>query len=129
MYPVKFTITGNPVVKKNSRPIWKNRRTGKGMLGKSDALVAAEEEAYYQLKEQMRGDYPVLGKLHVKFLFYRKDQRHTDLSNLIEFPADCLQRAGIIENDVQIESLDGSRKLLDTENPRTEIYIFPFEQC
>jgi Holliday junction resolvase RusA-like endonuclease len=100
------------------------------MLGKSRKLADAETEAIQEIKRQawnVDEPLPVTYPLHVTFLFYRKDKRHTDLSNLYEFPQDCLQKAGIIENDCQIESHDGSRKLYDKDNPRTEIYIERFQ--
>lgn len=70
---------------------------------------------------------PLTYPLHIKFLFYRENRRHADLSNLYEFPQDVLQQAGIIANDCLIESHDGSRKLYDKEKPRTEIYISRYE--
>lgn len=70
---------------------------------------------------------PITYPLHIKFLFYRADRRKVDLSNLYEFAQDALQAAGIIENDCLIESHDGSRKLYDKKNPRTEIYVSKYE--
>ncbi len=129
-HPTEFIITGNPMVKKNSRDIVRNPRTGRMYPIKSDALKACEDDAIYQLQSQkgrmMKLPYTI--PLRIKFMFYRKDKRGVDLSNLYEFAQDVLQSAGIIENDVLIESHDGSRKLYDPENPRTEIFIYPFEK-
>lgn len=126
-----FIIKGNPIIKKNGRPIHRNHRTGRPILGKSKKLIDAEADALWQIKEQS-GDIieplPIAYKMHIKFLFFRADRRHVDLSNLYEFPQDILQKSGIIQNDCLIESHDGSRKLYDKSNPRTEIYICLYEE-
>ena len=47
-----------------------------------------------------------------------------DLLNLEQATADILQKAGVIENDKNIYSFDGSRIAgVDKANPRTEIII------
>lgn len=98
------------------------------MIGKSKRLRGAESNALEEISEQkFRGFARYQHAIHIKFLFYRKDKRTCDLSNLYEFPQDVLQSAGIIKNDSLIESHDGSRKLYDPVNPRTEIYIYSFE--
>lgn len=135
--PTKLIIIGNPMVKKNSRDIVRNKKTGRMYPIKSHALSEFEFDAAEQLKEQLPRSsvtgslfppFPLDEPLHIKFLFYRKNNIRVDLSNLYEFPQDVLQRAGIIENDCIIESHDGSRKFVDAENPRTEIYIYPMEK-
>jgi len=119
----KFTITGDPVTKKNHRPIWRNRRTGVPMLGKSSKLASAEEIAHIEIRNQRTVVGRICSPVAVQFLFYRKTRRRCDLSNLYELPQDALVSAGVIEDDVLIESHDGSRKLYDPKNPRTEITI------
>ena len=47
-----------------------------------------------------------------------------DLLNLLQASADIVEKAGVIENDRNIVSFDGSRIVgKDKENPRVEIYI------
>lgn len=130
MLPEKFIITGNPMIKKNSRNVVRNKSTGRMFPIKSKRLNGAESDALGELEKQKRSymTYPYAVPLHVRFMFYRGDRRGVDLSNLYEFAQDVLQEAGIITNDVQIESHDGSRKLYDKQNPRTEIYIAPFTE-
>ena len=125
-----FIIIGNPPIKKNSRPVHFNRKTGRVFLGKSKNLEAAEEYALIQIQQQSQDiaePLPIQYKMHVKFLFYRGDRRNVDMDNLLAFPQDILQKAGIIENDCLIESYDGTRKYYDKENPRTEIFISKYE--
>jgi Holliday junction resolvase RusA-like endonuclease len=63
--------------------------------------------------------------------YYTKtgERRRTlpDLSNLYEMPQDCLQTAGIIDNDTDIISHDGSRRLPGVEN-RLEILIYEVDE-
>lgn len=138
---MKFTITGNPVSSKNSRPVFVNSATGKRFVGKSTRLTEHTESALWELKGQIGkikkdhrklnsdNPFPLSGDLTVCFRFYVPDKRKRDLVNLIQLPQDLLQEAGIIEDDSQIKSLDGSTILLDRKNPRTEIYIEPYRTC
>ncbi len=129
MHPTKFVITGNPPIKKNSRDIVRNPKTGRMYPIKGKALQGMEESAIYELQSQkFRNFTKFTHAIRVKFLFYRGTRHNVDLSNLYEFAQDVLQSAGIIENDCLIEAHDGSRKYYDPENPRTEIYIYPFEE-
>lgn len=126
----KFTIKGNPAIKKNSRNIARNTRTGRMFPIKSARLQVAESNAYADLMEQKnRGMHlPICVPVQVCFTFYRATKHRTDLSNLYEAAQDALQAAGIIEDDYLIESHDGSRRLYDAKNPRTEIIITPFAE-
>ena len=116
------------VVKKNSRPILHNRRTRKPFIGKSSILSASEAVLTAELRSianKLKLYSPFTGDVHAMFIFqfndyYTKDgvrrRNLPDLSNLIELPQDCLQRAGIIDNDTQIVSLDGSRRVPGVTN-------------
>lgn len=132
MKELRLVIKGRPGIKKNGRPIFKDRRTGRRFLGKSEQLQGMEANAEADLWEQKtaaRGVvFPITEKLHATFLFYRDTHAPADLSNLYELVQDALQKTGIIKNDTQIESHDGSRKLYDPDNPRTEIILRPFEE-
>lgn len=126
----RFTIKGSPAIKKNSRTVVRNVRTGRMFPIKSKGLQGAEANAYADLMEQKRRTMklPIKTPVSVRFVFYRATRHVVDLSNLYELPQDALQKAGILENDALIESHDGSRKLYDAENPRTEITITPFSE-
>jgi len=64
------------------------------------------------------------GRVAVKALYWMPDKRRPDLINLEEATADILEAAGIIDNDRNIVSWDGSRIVgVDKENPRAEITI------
>lgn len=56
-------------------------------------------------------------------------RRRTDLTNLIEAAHDVLVAGKILADDnyTIIASVDGSRVMVDKENPRTEIFIEEME--
>lgn len=113
------------VVKKNNRPIFKSRRGGVPFIGKNPDLVRAEALMHNEIVRQrlkQKIHYPLTGYIHANFLFYfppnvfytkkgDRSKKVPDLSNLYELPQDALQQAGVIENDTQIDSHDGSRRL------------------
>lgn len=70
---------------------------------------------------------PITSPIGIEALIYR-DRNVGDLSNYLEAVADMLQAAGIIADDRQIEDWDGSRRLIDRDNPRVEIYITILEE-
>ena len=55
-------------------------------------------------------------------VFYRKDRRKVDVSNLIE---DILVKYGVLKDDnyTIVVGLDGCHVEYDRENPRTEVFI------
>lgn len=134
----KFEVPKH-IVKKNRRPVFRNKRTGRAFIGKSSELKNAESYLLLQL-QSLRNNHkitkPLNGALWCVLLFKYKDfytargtvSRHVgDLSNLLELPADCLQEAGIIENDAQIHSFDLSRRLPFDKN-ELEIFILTFDE-
>jgi len=65
-----------------------------------------------------------MSNLSVQALYYMPDRRRPDLLNLLQATADIIEKAGVIGNDRDIVSFDGSRIMeVDKENPRVEIYI------
>lgn len=138
---IYFTIPGNPVSSKNSRPIFINKATGSRFIGKSKLLKEYIENGLFFLNRQKITDtnspcivqnnpdwqgkprYPIDFDIQITFTFYCMDKRKRDLVNLCQAPLDLLQKAGIISDDSIVKSLDGSRIYLDKVNPRTEIEI------
>jgi len=133
---VRLRIDGVPRTAKNSQRIAMNKKTGKRFIiaGKSagtwgESAVGQLMEQYAHLRHRAKGTtgYSITEDVHVKALIYR-DRRTGDLDNFQHAIGDALQKAGVIKNDKQIESWDGSRKLIDRENPRVEIEIEPFTE-
>jgi Holliday junction resolvase RusA-like endonuclease len=64
-----------------------------------------------------------LGPVNLKAQFYFGNRKNEpDLSNLYQGIEDVLQKAGVIQNDKQIVSHDGSRKIFG-ESARVEIEL------
>lgn len=90
-------------------------------------------------KIKQRIDDPIACDLRVVFKFYfpksvyftkdgKRSRKLPDLSNLYQLPEDVLQRTGIILNDTQIESHDGSRRApIDCVEYWLEIELFSFK--
>lgn len=92
-------------------------------MAPSDAFLSYQDAAGWQLRN--RPDEPLSGRYNVRVLYYMDTLRRVDLSNLLEATCDILTHYGIIKDDDSriVASHDGSRVLLDRENPRAEIYI------
>lgn len=77
-------------------------------------------------------DVRLWGIFHFYFSNYyvknnkRVNRKINDLSNLYELPQDALQKAGVIEDDGQIESHDLSRRLPGEKN-EIEIILIKYE--
>lgn len=125
------------VIKKNSRPIFINRATGKRFIGKDKELADAENYLTLKLKSEANklGLRSIINeKIIVTFLFYFKKsdflykngtEKRIDLSNLYQLPEDCLQAANIIKDDSLIVNHGFSTKLV-TEGDQNilEVLIF-----
>ena len=128
---IKLTLTGRPITKKNSQiPI--RTKSGKFFIIQSKQYREYEKNCLIQIKEQfpwqistaLHPGIPVTGKVSLKALYYMPDRRLPDLLNLLQATANIVEKAGVIENDKDIVSFDGSRIMgVDKENPRVEIYI------
>lgn len=119
---IMFTIYGNPKTKKNSSQIIMNQRTGRPMVIPSKAYKQYEKDCGMQLNGKgLKINYPV----NLKAVYYRKDRRKVDLSNLHEALQDILVKYGVLEDDnyTIVASHDGSCVRIDKENPRTEVEI------
>lgn len=114
-----FTIPGNPITKKNHQRILKTK-DGRSFVAPSEQYKEYEEACgWFVPYEQI--DFPV----NVKCLYYMENLRRVDLVNLLEATCDILVKYGCLKDDDSkiVVSHDGSRVLLDRENPRVEITI------
>lgn len=111
---MKYTIKGTPVILKNGKQISRNRATGKTFLRSSDRVQRQKSGAVMQYRFQHKGE-PVKCPVAVRMTFYGAWKRGggnvPDLSNLYQFYEDTMEAAGVIVNDSQIESHDGSRRV------------------
>lgn len=117
----KATIEGCPRTKKNSPQI-RRGSGGRRYVAPSDAYTAYQDAAGWQLR---RPAEPLAGRYNVQVLYYMDSLRRVDLTNLLEATCDILTHYGVLEDDNSriVASHDGSRVMLDRDNPRAEIEI------
>ena len=120
---IKLTIRGNPAPKKNSQKIMRGA-SGKPFVAQGDRYRRYAEAAVWQLKSK-RPPEPITTPVNVRCVYYRQTRVRCDLVNLLEATCDILVDAGILADDNfhVVAGHDGSRVLIDAENPRVEITI------
>lgn len=137
----KFSMdVDSHVVKKNSRPIYLNKGTGKSFIGKDKRVISAEKTMILEMRSQANKykiemiEEPCWAIFHFYFpkdhFFTKKgliNQKLPDLSNLYELPQDCLEDSGILKNDTLIHSHDLSRRLIG-DKYKLEIFLLKFNE-
>lgn len=140
---LRFTIFGAPRTKKTSNRIVRCAKFHK--ILPSEQYEAWFKDAMKQAPlirrqlEEAGASLPLTGKIHVAAKFYR-DAARGDLLGYAQGLADYLQEpaisrdfkklrdgAGVILNDSQIVSWDGTRLLVDAAQPRIEVEIIAEE--
>ena len=73
---------------------------------------------------------PIDTPVRVQYLFYMATRRKVDSLNLCATADDLLVEVGILKDDNSsiIKNHDGTRVLYDKQNPRTEIFIYTYEE-
>lgn len=73
---------------------------------------------------------PISHPVHIKYLFYMKTHRRVDALNLQAAADDLLVSNCVLKDDNCniVKSHDGTRVFYDKENPRTEVYIYDYEE-
>jgi hypothetical protein len=116
-----FTILGTPATKKNSRRVFRNRRTGAMVLAQSAQACAWEQSAALQLAARWHRP-PLTCEVSMAAVIYR--ERNTgDLLNFLANVSDALELARIVENDRLVTGLDGCRLDIDRLRPRVEVTV------
>ena len=119
----EITIPGRPMTKKNHQQILRNKRTGKPFVVQSESYQNYETACLWHLKTYRGPKFT--GPVRVTCRYWMPNRRSwPDLPGLYQATADILEKAGIIANDRNIVSMDGSEIMgVDRENPRVEIEI------
>lgn len=130
MKELVYVIKGCPRTKKNSQMIaGRGKRCPvchkfeKQWIKQGSVHDEYAELAGWQLRP--RPVKPIEFPINIKCLFYMDTNRIVDQLNLLACVDDLLVDNGIIKDDNSriVKAHDGSRVLLDRENPRTEIII------
>jgi Holliday junction resolvase RusA-like endonuclease len=120
--PIRFTITGPPRTKKNHSRVVRAGRFTKVLPSLAhEAWFALASSQAPTILRRIQGT-PITGPVQVTARFYR-DANRGDLNGYQQALGDWLEAVCIIEDDKWIESWDGSRKLVDKQNPRIEVEI------
>lgn len=138
-FKIRLQVDGKPAVLKNSRKVVmlgaRCPTCKRGMKTASVPSTSAErwlKAARKQLPPQWPFNEAIPKRIRVsaKIVTYAHDRRARDLDNTYGCPQDAIQPHGdwwgIIEDDCQIASHDGSRLRYDKDNPRVEITLTPF---
>lgn len=101
MTQTQFEITGRVISKKNSKRMFKSRKTGKMFPVSSKAYKTFETDALFQLLAVRQTiDTPV----HIDFLFCTKGKQFLDIDAGITSILDILQKSEIIADDKLVKS-------------------------
>lgn len=124
---IEFTVPLTPVSKKNSQQIYVNRATGRPFITPSQKYKEYEKSALWFIPKVNK---PIDRPCNVKMLFYMPTKRKCDLVNMQESILDVMVKSGLLADDNYsiVYSMDGSRVLVDRENPRTEVTITLMEE-
>lgn len=116
----KFTVPLPPITKKNSQRIV--IRGNKPCILPSEKYKEYENLALWYIPK--RGE-PIDFPVNVKCTFYMPTNRVCDLTNHLEAIDDIMVKAGLLKDDNYkiLASHDGSRVMVDKDNPRTEVVI------
>lgn len=124
MRPIKITIPGRPITKKNSGRMI--RVHGRTMLMPSKQFVSYQELAGNYIHSRPG----VAERVNVRCRYYMPTRGIVDLVGLLQATDDILVHYGVLEDDNSriVAAHDGSRVLYDKQNPRAEITIARMEE-
>jgi Holliday junction resolvase RusA-like endonuclease len=116
-----FTILSQVSPKKNSKQIIINPRTRRPMIISSKGYNQWHTDALWQLKSVKEiTEYPAT----ISIVFYVKDNRRRDNSNMLQSIEDTLVDAGILKDDSwQCLNIGSVRSEIDAKNPRAEVVL------
>lgn len=112
----RLVIHGAPRTKKTSNSL--QMHDGRLKVVPSAAWMAWRDASLPQIPKGTLPDQ----LYNCAALFYR-DRATGDATGYYQGLADILEEAGVVSNDKWIESWNGSRRLLDRDNPRVELVI------
>lgn len=111
----EFTISNLPPTVNNL--YGRLRRT----VYKKPAVRQWQKDTISYIKREWKNKATLTSEIELRIEFTAKDHRKWDIDNRIKALQDCLERAGVIKNDNQIESLKVRRKYGEKEQTRIEI--------
>lgn len=127
---INITVLGKPITKKNSQRILYNQKTRRPFISPSKQYLHYRADFLIQVRSFRRKN-PFNEPICIQALYYMPDRRKVDITNLMNATHDLLTEAGIIADDSSkiVKSVDGTRVLVDKDNPRVEITITKFKEA
>lgn len=114
---IEFTVHGNPVPKQRPR------------LGRRNTTYTPqrtknwEAEVGWICKQNNPGLVPLQGEVAVWMVFYRKNRRRADLTNMVKAIEDGLNGVAYVDDNQIVESHTWKR--IDKDDPRVEVKVKP----
>ncbi len=125
----RYVVPGRPITKKNSQQIIVNPATRRPMVIPSKQYKEYAEVACPLLQKQ-HGCPPIIDPVKIRALYWLPSRRSwPDLVGLMQATADILEEAGVIANDRNIVSWDGSMIAGVSNRPRVEIEMERVADC
>lgn len=120
----QYTFEGIPPSKKNSKQLYKNRKTGKNFVVSSDKFQSWHSEYEWKILSKRMVKLTEKG-YKVGCLFYARTQGKFDLSNKWESIADLLVDCNIVVSDNYEILSEINLKFMgvDKDHPRVEVTI------
>jgi hypothetical protein len=123
-----FSVLGAPRTKKNSSRVVRAGGFTKVLPSKAFTLWHKEASSYAllikTLLREQGADLPITERVNVAAVFFcDRYGKAADAVGLYQAIADWMEDVGILENDRQIITWNGSRVDSDKVNPRTEVSI------
>lgn len=121
---IKFTIPVKPRTKKNHSSIV-TLKNGRTLLLPSKQYKEFEKQVCTFIHEAKSTSKPIDMPCNLKCIFYKEKNFRSDLMGYMQAIADALVKAEVFADDNSniIASTDGSKVLLDRDNPRIEVEI------
>lgn len=119
---VQLMIPGRPAILKNSKRVIARGPGRRAIVLPSLRYQNWEQHAALWLQRSFKGhliDYPIIADFR---FYFANRQAEPDVSNLIEGPADVMQKVGILKNDRLIVRLMAEKFF--GHDPRTEIDLY-----
>ena len=121
---IKFTIPVKPRTKKNHSSIV-TLKNGRTLLLPSKQYKEFEKQVCTFIHEAKHTSKPIDMPCNLRCIFYKEKNFRSDLMGYMQAIADALVKAEVFADDNSniIASTDGSKVLLDRDNPRIEVEI------
>jgi len=139
-FELRLIIRGPPISFKRAKQVI--QFAGHSSIGLTPKAKQYMQDAVLQLRRQWCGVFavpiPRYVELNASIVSYLPTKRLTDASNLYQGPEDAMQacgpkckagckmHAGVIEDDVQVRTHNGSDRHYDPIDPRVEITLTPY---